>query len=286
MSNFARPITIPQNQLQRIDAAYRLAGVPVPTRAVGIVDLIGAEPTADEVAASLAAEAITNPDPAAFYAEALERIARAQAGDALKAAFGKAMDGATREAMPDLLHRTATDLRPAFDKLAKTLTRAAKSLPAVNPLDVDAAVEGGHAAHLKAARDALTLLGTYAAIYVQDPPVDIPAALVTLLPLVDLPETIVEALDGDRLGRVTVTPDATLSPTLTVRRVAQDAAEDIDATLVGIARGDYDGVSLSLATPAELRQRTARARDAYRTRGASRDEVRVMTSTDRGWTLL
>ncbi|MCO6728874.1 hypothetical protein, partial [Streptomyces sp. CHA16] len=87
-------------QLEHITRAYVLAKIEPPTQAVAILAAANAEPTAGQVAAELAADALSNPDPAAFHEDALARIQRAQAGDALKAALGKAIPEARRQAMP------------------------------------------------------------------------------------------------------------------------------------------------------------------------------------------
>lgn len=283
MTYFHRPITIEANQLTAITNAYNISGVTPPNRAVKILEAVGAEPTASQVATDLAREALTHPDPQAYIADALARVQRAQAADTLRAALRARVEKVTRENVPAMLDTAAGDLTPAFNRLVKALIDAAKKLPETNPLDESAAVEHGHAPALKAAREALIALGAYAAIHQQSVPGDAPTALITILPLIDLPATVVEAREAEALTHRTVTPANELAPTLAVRALGTAAQRDIDVALVDVARGKYEGTTFSLATSGAMLERAARVRDAYRTRIAADGSRPLRTNNERAW---
>lgn len=264
MSIYTRPILIEAQQVAAIDKAYRLAGVAIPTRAVEVQELVTSEPGAKEVAAAVAAEAITTPDAERFYDEALARIQRAHAADALRAAFGQALADATKNAMPDLLAQAAADLKPAFKKLATAFSAAAKALPATDPLNPDASIEADTTKELKTARNTLAALGTYAGIYQQGTPGTVPVSLMTILPLVDLPHCNVEIIEAGPYDPAPVLNASQLEGTYAVRQLGRDAQKDMDAALIGVAAGRYKGISLSFATPEELRTRRDKAAQAQR----------------------
>lgn len=263
MSIFHRPVVIDSHQIASIDTAYRRAGVPIPTRAVKVQELVHAERTAKEVAAEAAKEALTATDPTSFYEEALDRIRRAHAADALRAAFPSALAEATRKAMPQLLAQATQDLRPSFDKTAKAFQTAAKNLPAEDPLSPDAAIDNDTTKELKAARASLAELGTYAGIYKQHAPAGLPVSLVTLLPLLGLPDCVTEMIPRTPYDNAEPVNKSALSGTYAVRKLATDAQRDMDAALIGVAAGRYKGITFSLATPAELEERTENAANAY-----------------------
>lgn len=264
MSIYNRTILIPSQQVAAIDTAYRMAGVTVPTRAVAVQEHVMNEPSAKDVAAEVAAEAINAPDADKFYEEALTRIQRAHAADALRAAFGQALSTATKTAMPDLLAQAAADLKPAFNKTAAAFSAAAKALPVSDPLNPDASIEADTTKELKTARASLTRLATYAGIYQQGTPGVVPPSLMAILPVVALPKCAVEIVASTPSVPAPVLNESQLEGTRAVRKLGKDARQDIDAALIGVAAGRYPGISIAFASPDELRERRDNADNAQR----------------------
>lgn len=264
MSIYSRPILIAANQVAAIDKAYRLAGVTIPTRAVAAQELVNDEPGALEVTRALAVESLAATDADKFYNDALVRIQRAQAADALRSAFGQALADATMNAMPEFLTQAAADLTPSFKKLAAAFTAAAKRLPVTDALNPDAAIEADTTKELKTARHALAALGTYAGIYQQGIPNTVPVAIMAILPIVALPTCVPEIVTNTPYEPAPVLNKPQLEGTYAVRQLAQDANKDVDAALIGVAAGRYSGITLSLASPDELRGRRDNAAQAHR----------------------
>jgi hypothetical protein len=260
MTFFNRYPTTTPAQMDRIRDAYKLAGVTEPSRALAIAELVRNTPTTEQITDELAQAALTAQDPDAFYADALARIQGAMAADAFRDTFAARLLEHGQRTMPHTLARTAEDLAPAFARLVKQMQAAVNKLPTATPLDLEANVENDTASEYKTTRDALAKIGQYVSVYIASPPRDIPTELNRILPAVNLPEAQAELVEG--LARATVN-EHHLAGTRTIRALADAALEDLDLALLRVARGDFPGATLSLATPDEMRAREANARTAY-----------------------
>lgn len=252
------------NTVTRIDAAYRAADktrTEHPT--ITLRDRIRSAPSVRDVANSLALDSLSlepGTDVDAWHRDALESIRDAMAADTLRTAFSGAWETMQARVARDLGDQAAADLALAFNATVKALTTAAKSLPAEQPLDPEACLAADAGAALTTAREALARLSHFGSLH-QNPIGDdvTPPKLRALLCIVKLPTPTVEtAIDGEP------TNSDQLKDTYTIRTVA-DCLKDhgTDETLVRIARGDFPGVSLDLATFDEHQARNASVRDAF-----------------------
>lgn len=259
---FTRSTTIPTRQLEAIDRAYRRAGLPLPNRVVEARRLIESEPTAADIGASLALEAFTTTDkPQKFAEDALARMQRAQAADALRVALAQAEPQAHRASIGGLLTQAVNDLSPAFLAVVDELSKAAATLDHDNPLSVENAVRDDATRPMKAAQAALTSLGVFASIYVNRAVRGISGPLSNVLPILSLPACAVEIV-ADSFATVAPVLNANeLAGTYAVRDMARAVEKDTDYGLLAVARGDFPGVTLALGDGAE---QTRRAREAGR----------------------
>ena len=271
MTYFNRYPTTEQTQMGRISDAYKRAGIAEPNRTLAIAELIKATPTAAQVTDQLAQDALTATNAQKFYTDALAAIRDAQAGDAFRETFASRLIAHAIQNMRGTLERTVEDITPAVTKFLEQFKAAAKKLPTANPLDMEANVEAGTANDYKTVRDSLATLGHYVSIYGPSLPEGVPVGLNRILPAVDLPNAAVEQVTG--FGRTTCNePD--LTHTRTIRALATLAARDADLALIAVARGDYPGISLSLATPEALGQRNANAHTAHAVESIENGTVR------------
>lgn len=261
MPNFNRYPTSQLSQMSQIRAAYKLAGKTEPNRALEISDILENAPTVEQVTKELAKAALTAPNPQKFYADALAQIRDAQAADALRSNFKKQLEQHAHASMPEILTQAVGDLTPAVNKVIGAFVAAAKKLPTDAPLDVTANVENDSAPEYKTAKAALATLATYASLYINHPPAGVPNALAHIMPLVKLPDAVVEIVTNP-LHNLTVN-EHELSGTREIRALAHAAQDDLDTALIQVARGDYPSITLELATPAEHVRRRNSANVAY-----------------------
>lgn len=259
---YAPTVPTDLNALHRHDAAYRLAGLEPPTRGDAITALLAAEPTADALARELAEGLVTGGDAERWVEDALARVQRAAAADALKRAVSRHAESTIRLHADRLTADATAAVAPAFARTVKALTRAAAKLPTRgHPLDVQAVVDVDATKEMKAAQQALAELAVFAGLHGMNTAADLPPAVVRLLPVVAVPEVPVEPVN-----RLTGQPVNTDAQRDTVRAFIRAAdREGADRALIGVARGEYPGVVLHLAADrAELRANTRRAVDALR----------------------
>jgi len=264
-THFNRYPTTHETQMDKTREAYQLAGVTEPNRSLRIAELIDETPTARQVADQLALEALTAQNAELFYKDMLGKIRDAQAADLFRDVFRSRMVEHARQQSAATLDATVADLSPSFTKLVKSMVSAAKKLPPHAPLSIDANVEADTTTEYKTVRGALALLGQYASIYVHNTPGDLPTDLNRLLPIVDLPDATVETVTG--LARTT-SNEHELVGTRAIRALADSARDDLDVALIRVARGDFHGVTLALASPDEVRTRIQAVHTAYATRQA------------------
>lgn len=269
MTNYNPAIVTAYNRLQLIDRAYQQAKINPPTRAVPFAELVAAAPTVEQVAAEVAAEAHTsdtNPD--TLYAEAIEKVTTALAADALRRVYSSANDNATRDELPNIITRAAEDLAPVVTRTADTLTKAAQKLDPRDPLSVDRAIDLDTTKELKAAKTALADLSVYAAIHEVRIGGNSPrGGIIDAIRILNLPHCTEERY-AENILRDEITNHHETAGTRTVRKLDHDMHEDMDLALINVARGHYDGITISLATPNELRDRWANLQRAFTRRRA------------------
>lgn len=270
---YNRPVVTHINHLGFVAGAYKKAGLTPPSLGAEVQAKIQKAPSAESVARKLAEEALEVEDVDAWYPEALERIREAQSAELLRSEFNRAYPQIVQAAMPAYQAEATKDLQAPFNKLVKAFTEAVTQLPAGDAaFDAEAVIINDAGAALMTARDALAKFGTYAAIF-PTPNSDnlFPADLNKILPLVELPPTVVEKVAG--MGNI-VQNESQLTETRHVRRIARDMRTRMpDLVLSGIARGEYGKARLSLAAPETLFEREARARTAH-----ARERVELPTN--------
>lgn len=241
--------------MRRLTAACTLAGVTAPTVAADVSALLDHEPTVRDVETALALEVLDAPDPHAFTADALERMARAQAAQAVREGLARMEQRTLNTAAPQLVAATIKATNGAVTATIKALVKAAKELPQTDPLDLGQVIATDTTAAMKTATKALADLAVYRNIHGQCRTQQGPR-LSAVLPLVDLPK-----VETERLNRLNGRSLSAPSPAReAVRSFARAVEEDYDAALIALARGEYEGCTLTFATTSdELRERVARA---------------------------
>lgn len=181
----------------------------------------------------------------ALVRQAIDDRARAAAWDDLALNLARAADAAASEAYAAAAADTRRKLAPVVTKTMTAIKRAAVKLAAVaDPFDAAAVVAARadvNAVHTLA--DGLATLGTVSALS--------PSA----------PEDFTGLL---RFVAVDAADDYADPAAASVRKLTRNGhLLDIDQAIVGIARGDYPGVTLSYtADDAEVAARAARVKEA------------------------
>ena len=254
----------PRSQQRNLDTLYSMLGLKQPTTYRDTRDLILAAPSADDVALRLAYAAYETENPKKLVADAVKELQAAQAAEALKDAFLRAERTAANTTVGNLVDQGVEDTREAFEKDTQALIEAATHLDPVNPLDAEAAVSLDAGVHLTTARGVLARLGTYASIHMHaGANTGAPSNLCKLLPILSLPEVVQQ-----EVYRAVTESSRTANPndikgTLTVRQLGRDAQSNIDDTIIGIARGNYEGVTFRLGTRGEVSRNGSAMRTAY-----------------------
>lgn len=255
-----------RNVTARIAAAYTAAGIAAPTTFVPALKRYMAQlPDAQQVAATLAHDAYRadpDTDPADWWAEARQQMIDAQASDALRAALVQSLATEERASGTRQITRALTDLHPWATRQAQALVKAAKALPAgPAAMDPESNLAADTGQQLTTARAALSSLALVASLGDPARHVGTLGDLARVLPLIDPGNPVQEKVTN--LGR---TVNGTkLDTTLALRRLAQDVRTDPDLALVGVARGDYPGVTLSPAdTLATIGERARTAAVAFK----------------------
>lgn len=265
-----------RNVTARITAAYTAAGSTAPTTFVpALKRYMTEQPDAQQVAATLAHEAYhADPatDPADWWASARQQMIDAQATDALRAALVQSLTTEERTSGTRQVDRALADLGPWAIRQAAALVKAATALP-VGPgaLDPEAVLAADAGKHLTTARAALSALALVASLGDPARYVATLGDLARVLPLI--------AIDGAQEEKVaalgkTVNGNA-LDVTHAVRRLSRDVKADPDLALVGVARGDYPGVTLTPADSlATITERASTAAVAFTRKTVSEAEQR------------
>ena len=253
-----------RSQQRNLDALYSMLGIPQPTTYKTTRDLILAAPSANDVALRLAYAAYETDNPKKLVADAVKELQAAQAAEALKDAFLRAERTAANTTIGNLVTQGVNDAREGFEKDTQALIEAAAHLDPDHPLDAETAVARDAGVHLTTARGVLARLGVYASIHTHaGANTGAPANLTHILPIISLPEIVKE-----QVYRSPAAHDRTANPndtqgTFTVRRLGIDAQRNLDDTIIGIGRGDYEGVTFNLNTQAESSRNGSLMRTVY-----------------------
>ncbi|MDQ1130670.1 hypothetical protein [Microbacterium sp. SORGH_AS_0888] len=253
------------NARDLIDRAYQAAGLTAPNRVSAFSALLREEPTAHDVAVKYATLAVDGErDAKKLLEDAIRDTARATAADSLRDIVNRTIDAIALERIDTLREKATKDLTRPFNTVTKRLTDAAKKLDHKDPLNREIAFDQDTTEAFKEAQAALAALAafTFAAPnhidYVNARASRILA--IVDVPVVDTPASAVRgALNGPRPVK-----DADTGRRNTIKWLLVDADRDIDRTLIRIARGEYQGVTFSLATPEALERRTRSAQMANR----------------------
>ena len=254
----------PRSQQRALDDLYPMLGLKQPTTYRDTRDLILAAPSADDVALRLAYAAYETDNPKKLVTDAIKELQAAQAAEALKDAFLRAERTAANTTVANLVTQGVEDAREAFEKDTQALIEAATHLDPVNPLDAEAAVQRDAGAHLTTARAILARLGVYASIHMHTGAnTGAPSNLCKLLPILSLPEVVQQEVYRTVTESETSANPNDIQGTLTVRKLGRDAQHNIDDTIIGIARGDYEGVTFRLGTQGEVSRNGSAMRTVY-----------------------
>ena len=242
-----------RSQQRHLDALYAMLGLKQPTTYKTTRDLILAAPSADDVALRLAYAAYETENPKKLVADAVKELQAAHAAEALKDAFLRAERTAANTTIGNLVTQGVNDAREGFEKDTQALIEAATHLDPDHPLDAETAVARDAGVHLTTARGVLARLGVYASIHMHaGANTGAPANLCQLLPILSLPEIVQQEVYRTVTESTRTANPNDVQGTLTVRQLGRDAQHNIDDTIIGIARGDYEGVTFNLNTQGEV----------------------------------
>lgn len=253
------------NQRTNLNRACELAGVPAPTAPyTEVSELILGTTSVATIAREYAEAAYQTDNPEKLVADAIDALKHAQAGEALRDAFVAAEPVAAKTLVPEMIDKGIDAIRPEFDKDMAKLAKAARKLDANNPLDAELAVAADAGRELTTAREILAKLNVYATINTNHfLATEAPMQLRKLLTIIDLPDIVQEQCHRALyVERQTANPDD-IEGTLTVRELGQDATSNLDATILGIARGDYKGVTLTLTKRQDVPRNAEALRRAH-----------------------
>lgn len=254
---------------EKIAAAYRRAGLTAPNNHGPILEALEAYPSVGDVAAELALEAVTRDDvtdTADWITQAAARIREAQAVEALRTEVAMAVPVVVEEQLPAMVDRAVTDLAKHVAAAGKALGKAAEVLPAQgDPFDLQAVVDLDATKEMRAAQAALADLAVFASVHTQPHPTGpLTPGMARLLPVVELPEVVVEQRVKSIGGYGPTLNEDRLKGTRAVRTLANLAdREGVDRALCDVARGRWDGIRIRLAGWDELEQRVAAVHAAH-----------------------
>lgn len=273
MTFFNRTTTTDHNLMTMARRAYEAAGIPFSLdRADETYRAVTQAPDVTQVTTDIAAEIFTtDKDPEAFRKAALKRVQDAMVAVELRDGVRSA--SATRSASRAKVIRAQAldDLAPAFTKAVDNLTDAATDLPTGNPLDPEQNIAAGTTEQMKTVRDALHILGLISSLY---------GALVTggntppkvrdVLPLLAMPHAEIEKRSGLNDGDEKPSNADELAGAYTIRALFQELKDDPDKALIQVARGDYPGITFSMAdSRREAFQRLDNTNRSFTVRSAS-----------------
>lgn len=247
-----------------LDALCDAYGAEHITVADELGEWLDTEPAPDDVAVEYARRCMDpGVDIATLSTEAVEALTRAEAVARLRQVYSGVLQGVLAEAADELRARTVQRVKSAFDRDVRALAAAGEKLDPHEPLNKERAFDRDAAGAWRAAVEILGRLAAAAGIYPSRSAEEVPRALDAVLAVVDLPETEPYPVRRDMGGMWTPDSANIPTPTRTVHTLAVKLDKDTDATLIQIARGKFNGVTLSLATPEQFAQRVERAVTAF-----------------------
>lgn len=264
---FTRAINAEVSQHHKsIAAAYKAAGKTMTTTAGRVRELIVDTENVNEVASRLAREAYEATDPEAFHAAAIQEINEARAAETLKDAYLRSANAVAQQQLTNTIDEAVKEITPSFNRTVKTLTAAARKLDPIQPLEPETAIALDAGEALTTARKALKQIGVFASIHSHYPHALDQRALRDVLVILDIPTPTVEEVYRT-VGAVAQTANEDeLRDTRMIRKLNDNLKSSTDSTLISIARGDYPGVTLSLATVEEHKERLEKASSAFQRR--------------------
>lgn len=273
MSIYTRATTAAHNQFTQIANAYTTAGLTPPSKGDEIRQHINTAPDVRTVAVNIARTALDTADPDTWHAQAIEQLQQAHAAQALRDAFNSTYTAELNRRLPGYLRTAATDLDAFAAKQFKDLENASKKLPeGTNALDANALLEADAGKAYTTVKQALTHLATLASMHRTEHYESVSQGLASILPLIELPN-VVQEIKARSIGETAPTQNPEhLNNTKTVRRLNDEAKHNIDLTLVDIARGNYEGVTLHLNNQDQVLEQAARVRLAHTIRYAGPNE--------------
>lgn len=273
MSYFSQPITHNANRLEAVSNAYRNAGIVAPVPGVGLLSILNTNTaSASQVIQKAAKDSLNTDDPAALYKATLKAYSDAVIADQLRADLQAGIKIAAAENINEIVDQAVEDLTPAFEAEVSAFEAAAKQLTYTDVLSTDEAIAWDTTKAYKQAVQSLRNLAGYAGLYPVAQAGEWYAPLLNIIGILELPEGIeveeVQHITGAISRRLNDTDQFT--ETLLVRDLTDDLRKDLDSTLIRIARGDYKGVTFSLANVTERGKRQSAAADAHSSQGSNR----------------
>lgn len=258
--------------LQTLSTAATYAGITTTNPITQLKAAFARQATIDTIADDLAQNLLTITDHDKWIDDAITKVQRAQAADALNKAFSQRWDSIRRRATLEEQARVIKQIAPTFEQHATNLKKAATQLPANEPLNLEAVIDHDATNAYKNATEALRSLALYASCFDALRTLhNIPSALNDVLPIIAITGTNPEIVDN--LGATQNEPQLTVSRT--VRKLAADLTNDIDQTLIEVARGTYNGVTLTTET--NLTETALAAQRAFqRTKNPQASNVTIM----------
>lgn len=250
------------NARTAVDDAYRAANITPPTIVDQLTDTFHNEPTPYETAIKFVHRSLSNSeDPEKLISEAITAIQRAHAVAEFKDLYERTSEGVALERIDEFREQAAKDLAAPFGKIVTRLKTAANKLDSKKPLDKETAFQDDTSAELKAATGALTLLSEFALYPIHA--TNINPGMAQILPLVNIPTvTSMEPYSRGVFNVQAAPRDEDSLSRNTIRTLARHAERDVDEAILSIARGKYDGITLSIPTPAEYATRVQSAHNA------------------------
>lgn len=264
MTHFKRPLTHSGNRIESIAAIYR--AVELPFTLPGSEFIQPSTDTPESVLNAAAQEAVNPTDNGNTYEDFADRFARASIAEQFRLDIQSRIKTAIDSNIPAIVSRAVEDVTGAFNTEAAKLTKAAQKLNSSAPLDPAQAIADDSGKEYKTAIEALRNLGVFAGLWLT--PIgngSVPAPLMAVLGLVRLPQDVTQEVRqnlGSGDGRTTNNA-AAMTTTNTVRQFTTDMQSNPDEALIGLARGDYEGMSLELATADEYNRRYEEASTAH-----------------------
>lgn len=276
-THFKRPSTTKLSVLSVIETTARRFGIESPAAVSEVDQALAAEPTVNDTLAAAVADSLGAEDADKWLDQAVSKIARAQAVEALKSTMVGRREMLAAKRAPQAREDISEDVAKVATTAIKKLTTAAQKLPAGTlALDAEAVIAANAATERTDAIAALSDLGALSGIYeTTAPPAGVSPHLGAALPVLDLPEVEVELTNGMSTAALNPCPQRDA-----LRQLSRDADKGgTDQVVIDVARGAYPGVTLAWApTAAAVRERVERARTSTLARRAANSSARTSAS--------